>query len=245
MNDEPWYVAAFGAGYRAAYPHRDLAAARREVAGIRERGIGGRVLDLCCGFGRHSLAFAEAGVDVIGVDLSAELLAQARELPGAARLRDRLVRADARALPFRAAVFDAAVLLFSSFGYFGERGDAAVLVELGRVVRPGGRVLLDLMNPARVRATLVPESRSAREGASIVERRALADDGRRVRKSVRVEGPEGHVKEWIEDVRLYRRDELAELASARGLALEELWGDFDGRLFDDDSERQIALLRID
>lgn len=244
MSAEPWYVAAFGSGYRAAYPHRDLAAARREVGHMLSRGIGGRVLDLCCGFGRHSLAFAEAGVDVVGVDLSAALLAEATELPGAERLAGRLVRADARALPFRADVFDAAVLLFSSFGYFGERGDARVLEELARAVRPGGCVLLDLLNPARVRTTLVPESRATRGGAAVLERRALSDDGRRVTKAVRIEDSGGGVREWTEDVRLYGTDELREVAAARGMQVENTWGDFDGRPFGDRSERQIALLRI-
>ena len=195
MSEEPWYVAAFGADYRGVYPHRDLQAARGEVQHLVARGLAGRVLDLCCGFGRHALAFAEAGVEIVGVDLSAALLAQARQLPGAERLAGRLVRADARALPFRPAAFDAAVLLFSSFGYFGEGGDGRVLAGLARAVRPGGRVLLDLMHPARVRAGLVPRTSSRRGAARVLERRALADGGRRVTKAVRVEEQDGGVRE--------------------------------------------------
>ena len=81
MSDDPWYVTAFQADYRAVYPHRDLASAAREVEFLIERGVGGRVLDLCCGFGRHTLALRRAGLDAYGADLSGDLLVQARDLP--------------------------------------------------------------------------------------------------------------------------------------------------------------------
>ena len=243
MSETPWYVAAFGADYTAVYPHRDLPSARREVAHLLEAGVGGRVLDLCCGFGRHALAMAEAGVDVLGVDLSPELLVRARELPGAAALDGRLVRADARAVPCHDGAFDAVVNLFSSFGYFGEDGDAQVLDEVARLVRPGGRAVLDLMNPARIRAALVPASSREVEGGVLEERRALADGGRRVTKDVRLVLADGGERRWREDVRMYEHGELVELLRARGLEVTRVEGDFDGTHFGPDAPRQLVHLR--
>jgi len=237
VKEEPWYVSAFQSGYRTVYPHRDLESARREVGYLLERGVAGRVLDLACGFGRHSIALLAAGLDVSGIDLSADLLADAPD-----SLAGRLARADIRHLPFADASFDAVVNLFSSFGYFAEEDDGAVLDEIARVLRPGGRAILDLMNPDRIRAGLVPESRTERDGIVLEERRSLSSDGRRVRKEVRLTLPGEAARTWTEDVRMYGTAELQALAEPRGLRLHAVEGGFDGSSFGPESERQIVHL---
>jgi SAM-dependent methyltransferase len=234
--ERPWYETAFERSYLDVYPHRDLAAARVEVAGLLERGVRGRTLDLGCGSGRHSLAMRERGIDVVGLDLSRELLEVAAAL-GDAALRRRLVRGDFRALPFRARAFDAVLMLFSSFGYFGDAENALVLSEVARVLRKGGSAILDLMNPGHVRARLVPESREERDGLVIHERRRLA--GARVVKDVRLTEPDGRARSWREDVRLYEPAEIAALLAAHGLAPLRVEGDFDGSAHALDSPRQI------
>ena len=244
-NTEPWYVTAFKADYREVYPHRDLAAARAEVNWLVEQGLQGRTLDLCCGFGRHSLAMAQAGLDVFGLDLSGELLVQASGLPEGERLAGRLARADARKLPYAADCFDSVANLFSSFGYFGEAGDGEVLDGIVRVLRPGGLLVMDLMNPARIRAGLVPKSEREQGGARLIERRALEDGGRRVTKEVRLEHPDGRVHRWREDVRMYEPAEVLELLQARGVRVTGTYGSFAGALFDPEAERQLVFARAD
>lgn len=244
-NTEPWYVSAFKANYREVYPHRDLASARAEVKWLVEQGLQGRTLDLCCGFGRHSLAMAQAGLDVFGLDLSEELLVQASGLPEGQRLDGRLSRADARKLPYGANSFDSVANLFSSFGYFGERGDAEVLDGIARVLRPGGFLVMDLMNPARIRAGLVPRSEREQGGARLIERRALEDGGRRVTKEVRLEHPDGRVHSWREDVRMYEPAEMLDLLHARGISVVGTYGSFAGASFGPEAERQLLLARAE
>lgn len=239
-NEEPWFVSAFRADYLTVYAHRDLESARREVAGLIAAGVGGRVLDLGCGFGRHTLAMREQGLEAFGLDLSSELLARSRDLPDAGGIAGRLVRADARHLPFRAASLDSVTVLFSSFGYFGEQGDRGMLAETARVLRPGGLLVLDLMNAKRVRAELVPLSRREQEGLELFERRALVDGGRSVEKEVRLRMPGGEERSWTERVRLYEPAELAELLAATGLELVRSTGDFDGSPTSARSPRWIA-----
>lgn len=243
MADErPWYDAAFEADYVALYPHRDLAAARFEVGGLVERGLRGAVLDLGCGFGRHLLALRERGFEALGMDRSEALLGLAARLEGGS-LRGRLVRGDFRALPFRERGFDALVMLFSSFGYFDDTENARVLGECARVLRPGGTLVLDLMNPARVRATLVPESRNERGGRTIVERRTLARDEPRVRKDVTLTGGGAPERSWREDVRLYEPAEIAAALAQAGLEPLRTEGDFDGGAFGPDAPRQLLWAR--
>lgn len=223
---QAWFEEAFRDDYRAVYPHRDLEAARPEVRWLVEHGVRGRTLDLCCGFGRHTLLLRESGVDVFGLDLSADLLAAARTLPGAERLlAGRLVRADARELPFASASFDSLVNLFSSFGYFGELGDARVMAEIARVLRPGGLAVLDLMNPAFVRANLRDETTREGDDFLLRERRSLADSGRRVVKEVELVR-NGTARRWREDVRLYELDELRPLLASHSLSLRSTSGGF-------------------
>jgi SAM-dependent methyltransferase len=237
---DPWYVEAFREGYLRLYPHRDLSAARREAAFLVARGLRGRVLDLCCGFGRHTLALRESGIDAIGIDLSPELLAHAAGSPGWERLRGRILRGDARALPFADVSFGSVVNLFSSFGYFGEEGDKRVLLEIARVLAPGGFLALDLMNPAFVRARLVPFSRTERDGALLVESRSLVAGGRLVVKEVELHNESGRVR-WREEVRLYEPAELNRWLDAAGLRQTGACGDFDGSPLTEASARQLVL----
>lgn len=244
VTPEPeWYEAAFTAGYVDVYPHRNLDAARAEIAGLVERGLNGRVLDLGCGFGRHSLAMSEQGLDVFGLDLSQDLLAHATHVDAEGRLAGRLVRGEFRALPFRPRAFDSVVMLFSSFGYFGEADNGRVLDEVARVLRPGGIALFDLMNATLIRSTLVPESRREDRGRVFEERRRLVDDARRVQKEVRLTEPGGGSRTWHEDVRLYDPAEFADLLGLHGLDAVRSEGDFDGRAFGDDSPRQLVWVR--
>ena len=241
--DEAWYVDAFRSDYRVVYPHRDVESAEREIRWVLEQGFGGRVLDLCCGYGRHCLALARAGVDVVGLDLSAELLRDASRLEGAERLAGRLFRGDMRRLPFAEGTFDGVLNLFSSFGYVGDDGDLEVLDEIARVLAPGGRGLLDLMNPARIRADLVPESTTERDGLRLVERRALVDGGRRVTKEVHLTLPGGAERRWREEVRMYETEELEHLLGERGLRVTAVHGGFGGGAYGPEADRQIVQIR--
>ncbi|MGK2948381.1 MAG: class I SAM-dependent methyltransferase [Acidimicrobiales bacterium] len=103
---------------------------------------GQRLLDVGCGPGRHAHAFAERGLEVVGVDISQRFVDLATEAapPGA-----RFERGDARELTFDAE-FDVAISLCQgAFGLTGGPGapldaDGAVLAGMARALRPGGRL---------------------------------------------------------------------------------------------------------
>lgn len=106
---------------------------------------GMRVIDVPCGEGRIAGRLAKRGCDVVGLDASERFLARARE-----RWPDvRFEQGDMRELPF-VAEFDALVNWFSSFGYFDSETNDAVLAGFARALRPGGRLLLEQVNPARL-----------------------------------------------------------------------------------------------
>lgn len=111
---------------------------------------GARVLDVPCGAGRHALELARRGAWVVGVDKTEAYLKAARRA-GARQPRVRFARGDMRRLPFRGE-FDAAVNLWTSFGYFARMADdMAVLRGVARSLKPGGRFLIDVRDLAAVR----------------------------------------------------------------------------------------------
>lgn len=232
---------AFRADYLDVYAHRDEGAAAREAKGALSllRFVRGRerLLDLAAGAGRHALAFAAEGCHVTCLDLSADLVERSR----ARGLR--AVRGDMRRLPFRDWAFDAAACLFSSFGYFADdREHAATLAEVARVLSPGGRLLLDLMDPETVARGLVPQGVDLRGDRLVEVERWLTADRRRVEKSIRIVRGARTERAWVESVRLFRGDEIAELAAGAGLTLATTAGEYDGRPHRAGETRRLVVL---
>jgi SAM-dependent methyltransferase len=222
----PWFQHAFGALYPVVYAHRDDAAAAREAIFARDLlGIGsvGRLLDLACGDGRHLAAFSRLGLDGVGVDLSDALLDRARARGC------RVVRADLRALPFSSEAFDHATSFFTSFGYFeSEDENLRALREAARVLKSGGRMLLDVPDRDQLERGLVPRSEFQRAGLRMRCDRAI--EAGRVRKSVRVSNSRGEeVAHFEESVRVYTLPELRSILGASGFGVLREAGGFDGR----------------
>jgi ubiquinone/menaquinone biosynthesis C-methylase UbiE len=108
----------------------------------------GRLVDLGCGTGRLCLHFAAKGYDCVGVDLSEEMLAKARENASAANVNVAWTKANLVDLAeLSANSFDYAACLFSTLGMVrGEANRRAVLGNVVRVLKPGGRFVLHVHN---------------------------------------------------------------------------------------------------
>jgi SAM-dependent methyltransferase len=103
---------------------------------------GGRVLDVPCGAGRHSIVLAERGFQVTGVDLSSEFLAAAMSAAADRRVDVRWEQREMRDLPWPGA-FDAAFCFGNSFAYLDHGGNVAFLRAAAEALRPGGRFAID------------------------------------------------------------------------------------------------------
>ena len=225
---ERWYEQAFDVLYPVVYAHRTLESAAPEAAFAARRlslHEETSLLDLCCGTGRHLAHLALTVRRAAGLDFSFPLLALARaHVPR----HVRLVRGDMRLLPF-GTEFDAVTNFFTSFGYFLEdAANQSVLMEIGRVLRPTGAYLIDYLNPASVRAGLVPHSTRESEGYSIVEHRWIDERLNRVNKETQVLRNDQPVTSAAESVRLYELSEMAAMLRRAGLEVDDVFGDYDG-----------------
>jgi SAM-dependent methyltransferase len=103
----------------------------------------GKVLDVCCGMGRHARALAASGYSVTGVERDAVAITRARASGGGADY----IQADVRDYrPDRSDV-DLVIVMSQSFGHFDADSNREVLGRLAAGVRDGGRIILDLWNP--------------------------------------------------------------------------------------------------
>jgi SAM-dependent methyltransferase len=102
-----------------------------------------KVLDVCCGAGRHARALAARGYTVTGVERDAAAVARGRELEGG----PGYIQANVRDYRPEAAAYDLAIVMSQSFGYFDAATNRDLLQWLANGIRHGGRIILDLWNP--------------------------------------------------------------------------------------------------
>lgn len=108
----------------------------------------GRLIDLGCGTGRLAIHFARKGFDCIGVDLSEEMLARARQNADRAGVTVKFRSGNLVDLAgFADRSFDSAACLFSTLGMIrGDENRRAALTAAARVVKPGGTLVLHAHN---------------------------------------------------------------------------------------------------
>lgn len=229
-----WYQEWFGEEYLDLYSYRDEDEARRQVDFFASRigPIARAVLDLACGSGRHLQELRSRGYQSFGCDLSYILLRTA--------IRDveaSVARADMRRLPFANASFGGMVNFFTSFGYFEtEHDNLEVVREMARVLAPGAPFLFDYLNVQRELDRLVPREVKKTEKGEVVIDRWFDSARRTFNKRITIGS-----RSFLERVRAYDLDEITVLFAAAGFALHHVFGDFDGRSFDEESARLIVV----
>jgi SAM-dependent methyltransferase len=220
---EDWYAEAFdAASAEMAWTDRTGPEIDRVVNIVQPRG-GERILDLACGSGRHSLELRRRGFEVVGADISADLIEIARREATEADLDVSFIRADLRDLDHDAE-FDLVLNLNDgAVGYLeSDTENRRTFEVISRALRPSGRNLLQLPNVLYARERL--PQRSWIPASSMVE----LVEHRWNKKAKRLEGRMvalrfGEVLEGLDGIefsqRLYSVDELREIYASVGMEL--------------------------
>ncbi|HEX2254425.1 MAG TPA: methyltransferase domain-containing protein [Thermoanaerobaculia bacterium] len=187
-----------------------------------------RILDLCCGQGRHSLELARRGFrDVTGVDRSRYLIRLARNRARAAGLKVGFHEGDARKLRLRTSGFHCVAILGNSFGYFDRsEDDLAVLRSAVRSLAPLGTLYLDIADGDWLRGHFERRSWEWVDQDHFVcrERSLSADGSRLISREVVVHAERGVIADQFYGERLYSREGLVELVEKAGFAAIEVEG---------------------
>lgn len=240
--------------HRLLAPFHPEAETRHEVAAMREiiaLAQDDVVLDLGCGWGRHLGLLREAGHRVVGVDLSHALLrrmaggrgAGGRVVDAGTQARARgLVAGDMRRLPFRDGVFDVVINLATSLGLFLDDAPmVGALVEVRRVLRPGGRLLIEGMHRDDAVSNYAARDAWTRDDGTEVRVRRRFDAVRGVSHEVlRWHGPTGSGRKR-HSLRLRTATEMIRLLESAGLGVTATYGGWDREPFGHVSERLILV----
>jgi ubiquinone/menaquinone biosynthesis C-methylase UbiE len=188
------------------------------------------VLDTACGFGRHAIPLARAGHRVTGHDRSPVLLQAAHRNSGDTEMR--FAQGDYRELALDDASFDLVLNLFSAIGYWGEDGDAQALAEFRRVLRPGGRFVLETMHRDRLAHVYQPRSWDQLEDDGIVtEERELDLVAGVVHTTHRFRPADGPPEGAEYTMRVYTATEIDRMLRTAGFASVEYYGSLGGEPF--------------
>jgi len=212
----------------------------------------GPVLELACGTGRLTLELARAGIDVTGLDISAPMLAQAREKAAKEGLKALLVKGDVRSFRLKRR-FKLIFIPFNSMQHLADRSSLERFFASVRAhLAPGGRFILDVFNPhpgflVRDEEELLPvfcykDPRGKEQ--ILVEEQYSYDRAAQVSRITwhYTRGRKRFASRKL-NMRCFFPQELDALLHYNGFKMLRKYGDFDLSEFTADSPKQIVICR--
>ena len=205
---------------------------------------GTRILDVCCGYGRHVLQLARRGFHVVGLDYSKEYLRRASVAALKNALPARFVHADMRAIPFEGQ-FDAVLSLLTSIGFFEQESeDERVFAQMAQAANPKAKLFIDVANHEWVIRDYVPTHRKdwleTPDGSIFLMSHEVDIQRYRILRRV-ICIRDGERRESGFDIRMYNYRELSAMLSRAGWKVFTSYGNFDGSPFSINSKRMILL----
>ena len=168
---------------------------------------GMEVLDLACGHGRIANRLAQRGVRVTGLDPTPLFLEHARRDAAERGVEVDYVSGDMRSLPWPTDRFERVISWFTSFGYFDDPDNQKVLSEAHRVLRPGGRLMIENNNLAELLPRWLPAVVVERDGDFMIDRSTFEPvTGRAVTERTCIR--DGQVRRFTFSVRMFIAVEL-------------------------------------
>lgn len=203
---------------------------------------GARILDVGCGFGRHSVALAQRGYAVTGIDPAAAMIAAARERAEAAAVSVDFQQLPAEQLVAEAA-FDAAICLFTTLGQISATGENSALVQrVYAALKPGGQFMVEVPQRQTAVRQMKPSDKFGEGDRYTAVSRRYDPDDRTATEIFTLVAPE-NTRTYLLRYRLFDRDELTALLAQAGFTVGATYGDYAGAPLADDSAMMLMVGR--
>jgi SAM-dependent methyltransferase len=203
---------------------------------------GAAVLDVGCGSGRHAMELAAKGYKVTGIDLSLPLLIRAADSARRAGVNVNFVHGDMREMTFDAE-FDGAYSMFTSFGYFDDDTNRKVAANLSQAIKPGGKLLLELVNRDYLVGDLPTRVWWQGDGCVVLEEVDFNYFSSRLQVQRSIVFEDGRQMEQDISIRAYSLHEIGKILHHSGFRVTEVSGGLAlrGKFFGSQSRELIVL----
>jgi len=222
----------------------------REVDVICEllpMGFGHKILDLCGGHGRHTFELYKRGfTNCTLLDYSKKLIDVARTKANENDYSVNFIRCDARSTDLPDGAFDHVIIMGNSLGYIQlPDADSKIIKEAYRMLRPGGRLLVDVADGSAVKNVFVPNSwHEIGEETVVCRQRELRGDLITARELV-IDKQKGLMRDQTYAIRLYDSESLGGLLRQSGFSKVKIHTNFSPHSTDGDygfmNNRMIAV----
>jgi len=210
------------------------------VTALLEMQKGERVLDLCCGTGRHSLELARQGFDVFGVDRTPSFIEKARQDAEDSNLDVEFAVGDMKDY-CEPNSFDVVTNLFGSFGYFENADDDRQVVRnMYASLRSGGRFLIETMGREIAAREFRERDWSEHDDTLVLSERKPIQNWSRIQTRWIVIKGNQRIDHTV-SVRSYSSTELSLLLSDFGFVSVQVYGDLEGRDYDHEAKRLVVV----
>jgi len=200
-----------------------------------------KILDLACGFGRHTNRLAVMGHHMTGVDVKPGFLEIARQDAFQKGVNVHYQQDDMRFITFENE-FDCVMLLFTAFGYFSDEENLQVLVNTRNALCPGGLLIFDTNLRDTFLKNMHPFFVVEKEGNLMIDRISFDSlQGRLYNKRVVIR--DGIRKDKPFFVRLHNPNEIQALITRAGLILDHIYGGWDAQELSQESNRMVVIAR--
>lgn len=240
MKSKVWYEKWFDSPYyHILYKNRN-----GEEAGVFLDNLlarlkivkGSRLLDLCCGKGRHSVYLNEKGFQVTGIDLSPQNIRYCKQFEN-----DSLsfFVHDMRKL-FCVNYFDAVINLFTSFGYFErEHDNERAIHAASKSIKPGGYLVIDFMNSFRAKNDLIPYHVKKVDGITFHIHKKIENDF--IYKEI-VFTDSGSEYVFREEVKILLLEDFVRYMENAGMSVLHTFGNYNLDPFDKEKSNRLIVI---
>jgi SAM-dependent methyltransferase len=204
---------------------------------------GNRILDVGCGPGRHTMELARRDFQVTGIDIHEPYLEEAIKNSNATNLRypPEYLNCDMRNFTTDCP-FIGALSLFQSLGYFEDQAeDLKVCRRVHAALEPGGWFLIEMDGKESTAASFEERTWLERDGRIILLEYEAEAAWTRLRNRWLFRDRDGTWREYEFSYRLYSAEELGRLLTEAGFDSIEFFGSLDGRPYNQNAERLVAL----